>query len=70
MSESRQLYERREILILAEQEAAVQADADARYPHLTTPKGKKRNFSPAIRDILDFWMAHRDIFLTWLTTRS
>lgn len=70
MSEqSRRIFERREILITATQENAVQADADARYPELVTPQGRKRNFSPALRDIIDFWMAHQDIFLPWLTMR-
>lgn len=71
MSEqSRQLFERREILIRIDQEQAIQADADIRYPELITPKGYKRNFSPAVRDIFDFWKAHYPLFVSWLTTRG
>ncbi len=67
---SRRQFERREILITLEQEQAVQADADARYPELITPKGRKRNFSPAIRDIVRFWMAHPSFFSSWITTNG
>lgn len=67
---SRKQFERREILITLHQEQAIQTDADARYPELITAKGRRRNFSPAIRDIIDFWMAHPTFFSSWIASRS
>lgn len=68
--QSRRKFERILILIRKDQEYAIQSDADTRYPERHGPTQKKRNFSPALRDILDFWIAHYDIFLSWLTTRG
>ena len=69
MSESRKLYERKEILIRSEQAEYVQADADDRYPELGA-RQFPRNFSPAMRDILDFWHAHYHLFLPWIVSRN
>lgn len=69
MSDSRKQYERKEILIRSEQVAQVQADADDRYPELGA-RVMKRNFSPAMRDILDFWWAHYALFSPWIVSRN
>jgi len=68
MSDSRRLYETIKIKIRADQLAAVDADADRRYPERHGPSLQRRGRNPAFRDVLDFWMAHYDLFLSWLTT--
>ncbi len=70
MSESRKLFERKEVLIRSDQAESVQEDADIRYPELHGTRQLKRNFSPAMRDIIDFWKAHYPLFLSWIVSRS
>jgi hypothetical protein len=70
MSESRKQFERVEILIRPDQLAAIQSDANTRYPKLHGRLKKRRNFNPALRDIIDFWMAHRPLFLSYLASRG
>ncbi len=67
---SRRQYERILVRITTDQKNDIQADADARYPERHGPTEQRRNFSPALRDILDFWKAHYSLFLTWITTRG
>ena len=69
MSESRRQYERLLVRITEGQKALIQSDADQRYPELHGPTQQKRNFSPALRDGIDFWFAHYDLFLSWITMR-
>lgn len=70
MSLSRRQFKPKLVLLPDDQMAAIQTDADARYPERHGPKQLRRNFNPALRDIIAFWMAHYDIFLHWLTTRG
>jgi hypothetical protein len=70
MNESRKKYETKLVLLLSEQVGAIQQDANERYPTLHGPTGQRRNFNPALRDIIDFWHAHRPLFFAWIANRS
>lgn len=67
---SRKQFNPRLILISDEQKDFVQADADQRYPERHGPTQRRRNFNPALRDMLDFCRAHYPFFLTWIATRG
>jgi hypothetical protein len=70
MSESRKQFERVEILIRPDQLAAIQRDANTRYPKLHGKTQKRRGFNPALRDIIDFWMANPSLFLQYVASRG
>lgn len=65
--QSRKKVEPTEVQLFAAQIAFIDHDAERRYPDAYA---KKRGRSPALRDGIAFWMAHYDIFLTWITTRG
>ncbi len=54
-------YHDRLVLIRPDQDAALCDEASARGD---------RQVNATIRDIFDFWMAHRAFFQTWITTRN
>lgn len=70
MSDGRRQYERLLILIRKDQFDFLDQDANTRYPERHGKEQKLRGRNPAFRDVLDFWMAHYDIFLRWVSTRG
>ncbi len=67
---SRRKFTPVDALIEDEQKAFIDDDGRARYPELATTGPRGRHISPALRDGLAFWMAHYDLFLTWLANRG
>ena len=67
---SRKKYTPKRVFISPNQDTFVQNDADNRYPERHGPTEQKRNFSPALRDGIDFWEAHYHLFLTYIATRG
>lgn len=53
-----------------EQRESIQADADIRYPERHGPTQIRRNFSPQLRDIVDFWRDHKPLFASWIAARN
>ena len=68
--ESRKIFDRIGISIRPDQRVFIQNDADNRYPERHGPTEQKRNFSPALRDGIDFWQAHYHLFLTYIAARG
>jgi hypothetical protein len=67
---SRKLYERFHVLMSTEQRAFIQDDANVRYPELHGKTQTRRNFNPALRDMIDFIIAHYSLFLIWVVSRN
>jgi hypothetical protein len=67
---SRKQYKRFHVLLRGDQGTFIQDDANVRYPELHGKTQQRRNFNPALRDMIDFIIAHYSLFLIWIVSRN
>ena len=67
---SRRQFKPKLVLLRPDQHVFIQNDADNRYTERHGPQQLRRNFNPALRDMIDFIKAHYHLFLTYIAARD